>query len=55
MNKFDKYHAITIDNSTLKSLQYNFEKSLLNKLEQFKDTEIQVLVPDIILIEIKKH
>lgn len=55
MNKFEKYHAISIDNSTLKSLKYNFEKSLLNKLEQFKESEIQVLVPDIILIEINKH
>jgi hypothetical protein len=55
MNKFDKYHAISIDNSTLKSLKYNFEKSLLSKLEQFKESQIQVLVPDIILIEIKKH
>lgn len=55
MNKFEKYHAISIDNSTLKSIKYNFEKSLLNKLEQFKESEIQVLVPDIILIEINKH
>lgn len=55
MKKFSKYNAISIDNSTLKSLKYNFEKSLLNKLEQFKDTGVELLVPDIILIEIKKH
>lgn len=55
MKKFSKYNAISIDNSTLKSLKYNFEKSLLNKLEQFKGTGVELLVPDIILIEIKKH
>ncbi|WP_158009282.1 hypothetical protein [Bathymodiolus thermophilus thioautotrophic gill symbiont] len=47
--------AITIDNTSLRSEGYQFDKGLLGEILQFKDSPMQVIQIDIVHNEAIKH
>lgn len=49
------YNAISIDTSIFIKNGLTLDKGLLKRLDQFSDSRIDVIIPDIILNEIKKH
>ena len=50
-----EYGAILVDTSIFDQHGLRLEKGLLGKLNQFKDSEIHYLLPDVIKGEVKKH
>ncbi|HEM7146119.1 TPA: DUF4935 domain-containing protein [Providencia stuartii] len=53
--KNSKYNALCIDTSIFIKNGLTLDKGLLRRLEQFKDSNIELVIPDIIIEELKKH
>lgn len=51
----EEYGAILVDTSIFDAHGLKLEKGLLGKLSQFKDSEIDYLLPDVIKGEVKSH
>jgi hypothetical protein len=51
----EEYGAILVDTSIFDAHGLKLEKGLLGKLRQFKDSEIDYLLPDVIKGEVKSH
>jgi hypothetical protein len=54
-NEDKKYGAILVDTCIFDKHGLRLEKGLLGKLNQFKDSEIHYLLPDVIKSEVKNH
>ena len=50
-----KYGAIAIDTSILEACNYNLEKGILTSLFQFKDSNIKIILPEIVYREAIKR
>lgn len=50
-----EYKAILIDTQTIDNYRWRFDEGMLAKLHQFKDTDVRVLIPDIIKNEVTSH
>ena len=50
-----EYEAILVDTSIFDRYGLRLEKGLLGKLSQFKESDIDYLLPDVIKGEIKSH
>ncbi|MFB2779525.1 PIN domain-containing protein [Shewanella mangrovisoli] len=51
----EEYGAILVDTSIFDAHGLKLEKGLLGKLNQFKDSDIEYLLPDVIKGEVKSH
>lgn len=50
-----EYKAILIDTQTIDNYRWRFDEGMLAKLQQFKDTDVHVLIPDVIKNEVTSH
>ncbi|EOV8088556.1 PIN domain-containing protein [Providencia rettgeri] len=53
--KDSKYNALCVDTSIFINHGLTLNKGLLKRLDQFKDSNIELVIPDIIIEELKKH
>ncbi|NEP21306.1 MAG: DUF4935 domain-containing protein [Moorea sp. SIO3I6] len=49
------YDTITIDTCIFRQYNYQFKSGMLAKLNQFKDTQIKILISEIVVHEISEH
>ena len=55
LDESKEYGAILVDTSIFEARGLKLEKGLLGKLNQFKDSEIDYLLPDVIKDEVQSH
>ncbi len=51
--KDSKYNALCVDTSIFINHGLTLNKGLLKRLDQFKDSNIELVIPDIIIEELK--